>query len=61
MVLNDFPDGLDDKVSAHNSGDLGSILAWENLLEKGMATPSSILAPTPRPKKNNKNRLKEIF
>ena len=27
-----------------NSGDMGSILGWENLLEKEMITHSSILA-----------------
>ena len=39
-----FPGGSDDKVSAYNAGDLGSILDWEDLLEKEMATHSSILA-----------------
>ena len=34
----------DSKESACNAGDLGSILGWEGLLEKGMATHSSILA-----------------
>ena len=32
------------KESAYNVGDLGSIPGWEDPLEKGMATPSSILA-----------------
>ena len=32
------------KESAYNAGDLGSILGWEDLLEKGMATHFSILA-----------------
>ena len=32
------------KESACNEGDLGSILGWEDLLEEGMATHSSILA-----------------
>ena len=34
-----FPGGSDGKESACNSGDLG----WENTLEKGMVTHSSIL------------------
>ena len=36
----DFPGGPDDKESACNEGDL----CWEDPLEKGMATHSSILA-----------------
>ena len=36
--------GSDDRESACNVGDLGSILGWEDPLEKGMATHSSILA-----------------
>ena len=32
------------KESACNAGDPGLILGWEDLLEKGMATHSSILA-----------------
>ena len=32
------------KESACNAGDLGLILGWEDTLEKGMATHSSILA-----------------
>ena len=36
----DFPGGSDGKASAYNAGDLG----WEDLLEKEMATHSSILA-----------------
>ena len=32
------------KVSAYSAGDPGSILGQENLLEKAMATHSSILA-----------------
>ena len=32
------------KKSACNTGDLGSSLGWEDSLEKGMATHSSILA-----------------
>ena len=39
-----FPGGSDGKESAWNAGDLGSILGREDLLEKGMATHSSILA-----------------
>ena len=40
----DFPGGSDDKASAYNVGDPGSILGWENPLEKEMATHSSTLA-----------------
>ena len=36
----DFPGGSAGKESAHSMGDLG----WEDPLEKGMATHSSILA-----------------
>ena len=39
-----FPGGSDGKESACNTGDLGLILCWEDPLEKGMATHSSILA-----------------
>ena len=39
-----FPGGSDSKESTCNAGDLGSILGWEDLLEKEMATHSSILA-----------------
>ena len=39
-----FPGGLTGKESTCNVGDLGSILSWEDLLEKGMATHSSSLA-----------------
>jgi len=39
-----FPDSSDDKESACNVGDLDSILGWEDPLEEGMATHSSILA-----------------
>ena len=38
-----FPGGSDGKDSACNVGDLGSILGWEDPLEKGMAAHSSIL------------------
>ena len=40
----DFPDGLDGKESTCNAGDLVQSLGWEDSLEKGMATHSSILA-----------------
>ena len=39
-----FLDGSDGKKSACNARDLGSILGWEDPLEEGMATHSSILA-----------------
>ena len=39
-----FPDGSDGKASAYNAGDQGSISGSEDLLEKEMATHSSILA-----------------
>ena len=39
-----FPGGSDGKESAYNVGDLGSILDWEDPLEKGMATHLSMLA-----------------
>ena len=39
-----FLGGSGGKESACNVGDLGSILGWEDPLEKGMATRSSILA-----------------
>ena len=39
-----FPGGSDSKASAHNAGDPGSILGWEDPLEKEMATHSSVLA-----------------
>ena len=39
-----FPGSSDGKVSASNAGDLGSILGWEDTLEKEMATHSSTLA-----------------
>ena len=40
----DFPGGSAGRESACNAGDLGSILGWENPLEEGMTTHSSILA-----------------
>ena len=45
-LTNLFPGGSDGKESACNAGDLGLMLAlgWEDLLEEGMATYSSILA-----------------
>ena len=39
-----FPGGSAGKESTCNAGDLGLILDWEDPLEKGMATHSSILA-----------------
>jgi len=39
-----FPDSSVGKELAHNVGDMGSILAWEDPLEKGKAIHSSILA-----------------
>ena len=39
-----FPAGSDGKASAYNVGDLVQSLDWEDLLEKEMATHSSILA-----------------
>ena len=39
-----FPYGSAGKESALNAGDLGLILGWEDPLEKGKATDSSILA-----------------
>ena len=39
-----FPSGSDSKEFACNVGNLGSIPGWEDPLEKGKATHSSILA-----------------
>ena len=39
-----FPHGSGGKESAHSVGDLGLTLGWEDPLEEGMATRSSILA-----------------
>ena len=39
----DFPGGSDGKESACNEGDMGD-LGWEDPLEKGMTTHSSVLA-----------------
>ena len=38
-----FPGGSDGKESTSNVGDMGSIPGWEDPLEEGMATHSSIL------------------
>ena len=43
-VLLGFPCGSAGKESASNVGDLGLALGWEDPLEKGKATHSSILA-----------------
>ena len=43
-ALMGLPWWLSGKESACSAGDLGSILGWEDALEKGMATHSSILA-----------------
>ena len=43
-AIQGFPGGSDGKGSACNTGDLGSILGWEDPLQKEMATHSSILA-----------------
>ena len=40
----DFSSGSDGKESACSAGDLGQSLGWEDPLEEGMATHSSILA-----------------
>ena len=40
----DFPGGSDGKASAYNAGDWVQFLGWEDLLEKEIATHSSILA-----------------
>ena len=39
-----FPGGSDGRESVQNEGDRGWSLCWENPLEEGMATHSSILA-----------------
>ena len=39
-----FPGGSEGKESACTAGDPGSVLGWEDPLEEGMATHSSILA-----------------
>ena len=43
IILMGFPGGSEGKESACNAGDLSSIPGWEDPLEKGMATYSSIL------------------
>ena len=40
----DFPGGSDGKESTGTVGDLDFILGWEDPLEEGVATHSSILA-----------------
>ena len=40
----DFPGGSAGKESTCSAGDLGLTPGWEDPLEKGTATPSSILA-----------------
>ena len=44
VLILGFPGGLDSKESACNAGDKGLILGWEDALEKGKATHSSIPA-----------------
>ena len=44
LVLMNFPGGSDGKASAYNVGDQVWSQGWEDLLEKEMATHSSILA-----------------
>ena len=44
LNFQDSPGGSDSKASAYNAGDPGSIPRSEDLLEKEMATHSSILA-----------------
>ena len=39
-----FPGGSDGKESAWNVGDLGCIPVWQDPMEEGMATHSSIVA-----------------
>ena len=39
-----FPHGSEGKESVRNAGDLVRSLGWEDALEEGMATHSSILA-----------------
>ena len=43
MSIEGFPGSSAGKESACNAGDLGSIMGWEDPLEKGKATHSSIL------------------
>ena len=44
LLLIGLPGGSDSKESVHNVGDPVSIPCWEDPLEKGMASHSSILA-----------------
>ena len=44
LSFSGFPGGSDSKESACNAGDWVRSLGWEDLLEKVMATHSSILA-----------------
>ena len=44
LLFMGFPAGSDSKEPAFSAGDLGRSLGWEDALEKGMATHSSILA-----------------
>ena len=43
-VFSSFPSGSNDKESTCSMGDMGSVLGWEDPLEEGMATHSSIPA-----------------
>ena len=42
--LGGFPEGSDGNKSARRARDLGSAVGWEDPLEKGVATHSSVLA-----------------
>ena len=44
LMFSHFPGGSDGQESAYNAGDPGSIPGSGRSLEKGMATPSNILA-----------------
>ena len=44
LTCEGFPGGSDGKASAYSVGDPGSILGWEDPLEKEMAIHSSTLA-----------------
>ena len=44
MVTTSFPGGSDSKESACNTGDWVQFLGWEESLEKGLITHSSMLA-----------------
>ena len=43
LLSTDLPCSSDSKESAHNAGDRVWSLGWEDPLEKGMATHSSVL------------------